>query len=257
MAIKKTYPELERLRAVRSRQAATLARRQGSVLGKEARERLRPLIESASKHDHPIQTLAPKAERTLDYSSLTKFVEESFRKAIMPPFSTGMWASSVFLVGPPAPSINAGKLEALKSAAPFKVQPQMPDMVQVITAWRGWALTGGLRLKALGGNHEWPCREIMQATCSSGGAHVAPDWNCNCGVWAFKDVDSLVAAIGGKYRAVKVIGSVSLWGKVIETENGYRAQYAYPSELWLLDDGLEQLSVLYDVPIRKAQSPPL
>lgn len=81
--------------------------------------------------------------------------------------------------------------------------------------------------------------------------HLAPAWHCNCGVWAFKDVDRLVAAIGSGYNNIKVIGSVSLWGRVIETENGYRAQYAYPSELWLLDGSLEELALIYGVPVRK------
>jgi hypothetical protein len=45
---------------------------------------------------------------------------------------------------------------------------------------------------------------------------------------------------------------VSLWGRVVETENGYRAEHAYPSELWLLDDSLEELGMVYDVPVRTA-----
>lgn len=68
--------------------------------------------------------------------------------------------------------------------------------------------------------------------------------------WAFKELDSLVAALGSKYEDIKVLGQVSLWGRVIETENGYRAQYAYPAELWLFDDSLEELGLVYDVPVR-------
>ena len=47
-----------------------------------------------------------------------------------------------------------------------------------------------------------------------------------------------------------MIGSVDPWGRVIETENGFRAQYAYPKELWLLEDGLEELGWIYGVKIR-------
>lgn len=30
------------------------------------------------------------------------------------------------------------------------------------------------------------------------------------------------------------LGLVSLWGKIIEAEEGWRAQYAYPRMIWLL-----------------------
>jgi hypothetical protein len=33
-----------------------------------------------------------------------------------------------------------------------------------------------------------------------------------------------------------VYGKVALWGRIIEHERGYRAQYAYPLELWVYPD---------------------
>lgn len=247
------FPELEAHQERKRRLAAGLAQRQGAALDKEARERLEPLIETTF--------VDPPTEFKFDTSAfdrIKKGLEQAMLSSlkiqnnwIWPPSTWQPSLGSItFHVEPAPPTVSAARLEALKSAQPYKAQPQVPDMVHVITGWRGWGVSG-MRLTALGQSHEWPRREAMQAACTKSLSHLSPDWDCSCGIWAFKDVDKAVAAIGASYRGVRVIGSVSLWGKVIETENGYRAQYAYPSELWLLDESLEDLSILYDVPIRK------
>lgn len=152
------------------------------------------------------------------------------------------------------PSVDPAKLAKLKDAEPYKVPERIPDAFAVITAWRGWAVTaieGQWRLKALGKSHVWEPRKLLIARCDKGASHPAPNFDCQCGVWAFKELDGLVSALQ-RYTDIRVIGNVSLWGRVIETENGYRAQYAYPSELWLLDSSLEELGRIYDVPVRRA-----
>ena len=54
-----------------------------------------------------------------------------------------------------------------------------------------------------------------------------------------------------------VVGTVEIWGRVIECENGFRSEFAYPKELWLLseDDDLSKLSWTYGVPVRKYVPP--
>lgn len=178
-----------------------------------------------------------------------------WQQVSMPP---SWFTPSSLIFGDAGPSIDTAKLEALKTVAPHKVERRMPDYVQVITAWRAWKVVyqdGEWRLKALGAEHVWKPKEFVQAECKTGHAsaapsHPAPAMDCNCGVWAFKELDNLVAAIGNVYGQIKVLGQVSLWGRVIETENGYRAEKAYPSELWLLDSSLEELGLIYDVPVR-------
>lgn len=154
---------------------------------------------------------------------------------------------------PPAPTINAIKLDALKAAEPRKAEARVPDYFTTLTGWRGWKVNPfEMRLGALGVSAEWKPRKEMRAKCTKGlgGKHKAPNWDCECGIWAFSSLDNLVAAIGSGYKEVKVIGQVELWGKIIETENGFRAERAYPKELWLLDNDLEELGLIYDVPIR-------
>lgn len=242
----------------KQRFAASLAKLQGAALGKSARERLKPLIEAAPLESESREgvgrislSMAEISKRFSDavmQSMLTQppnwFQPISFQPRRPLTFSLSNLADDV------EPTITPERLNALKQATPYKVKPRVPDMVEVITGWRGWALNGG-RLQALGQSHTWPAKEALIAECARRAEHIAPGWNCNCGVWAFKDLERLTAAIGSGYNAIKVIGSVSLWGRVIETENGYRAQYAYPSELWLLDESLEELGLIYDVPVRR------
>lgn len=53
--------------------------------------------------------------------------------------------------------------------------------------------------------------------------HDCPDENCSCGIYAATTEEGVPG--GGN-----VYGKVRLWGKVVPGENGYRAQFAYPSE---------------------------
>lgn len=146
-----------------------------------------------------------------------------------------------------AGGIDEKKLELLKSSEPRKIGKRVPDGIIPITAWRVWGVSNQ-KLCAIGSQGIWEPKKPMEAICNAGGSHPAPQNDCNCGMWSFKTLDGLVAAT--KSYQVKVLGQVSLWGRVIETENGFRAQYAYPKELWLLDSSLEDLGYIYGVPIR-------
>ena len=124
-----------------------------------------------------------------------------------------------------------------------------PDYVGTITAWRGWSLYNGL-LGALGSDFAWPGKTAARAHCSRS-SHDAPQMNCACGFWSFKTQELMIEAMSNYLTEVDVIGTVEIWGRVIECENGYRSEYAYPKELWLLKEGQESLSWTYGVPVRK------
>jgi hypothetical protein len=125
-----------------------------------------------------------------------------------------------------------------------------PDYTHTITAWRGWDVRDGM-LEALGSSSRWEPRRALKANCISCGGHAAPYLNCRCGYWSFKTQELLAQAMDKYDDTVKVIGQVEIWGRVIECENGFRSEYAYPKELWLLDEGLESLSWRYGVPVRR------
>lgn len=55
-------------------------------------------------------------------------------------------------------------------------------------------------------------------------AHVSPHEDCSCGIYAAANLT--LCPPGDVY------GKVKLWGKVVPGEQGWRAQYAYPSLLY-------------------------
>lgn len=79
--------------------------------------------------------------------------------------------------------------------------------------------------------------------------HKAPDPDCACGVYAYK------CSVPVEHSDTPfVVGEVNLWGRVIEHEDGYRAQFAYPRRLYVVDGGTEgqrianALTLAYGVP---------
>lgn len=90
---------------------------------------------------------------------------------------------------------------------------------------------------------EWLPRKRMTAMCAERRNHVAPGRACYCGVWAFKSLEPLRARFtADAYDTGQafVCGTVALWGRVVVTTEGYRAQHAYPQELELITRDMEK-----------------
>lgn len=63
--------------------------------------------------------------------------------------------------------------------------------------------------------------------------HTAPHVDCACGIYAASTAEGCRGY--GKY----VLGRVALWGNVVPGDHGFRAECAYPEELFLLDTPIE------------------
>lgn len=98
----------------------------------------------------------------------------------------------------------------------------------------------------------WPAEGPLRATCekrpgslaswvrsllsSRAETHSTPQWGCGCGIYALTRLDTdeplemspQVYQRGLFERVVHVVGVVQLWGRVIQHEQGYRAEYARP-----------------------------
>jgi hypothetical protein len=136
----------------------------------------------------------------------------------------------------------------------------VPDYVRPSTGWRVWLVVreyGELRLASVMYPTLWIPRREEIAVCrpaQPGDAHgpaaapprephLSPDLRCGCGIYAAKSVEhaaSYFDGVGtaGEEAMFRVIGLVSLWGRVIEGEHGFRASHAYPSHLYLPAAGL-------------------
>ena len=107
----------------------------------------------------------------------------------------------------------------------------VPDRAGEVIGWRGWRVrkdNGLVRLLSFAQFAEWPAREVFEATC--GKSHEPPGARCSCGIYAARTLDHL-REMG--YVSGAVFGQVSLWGTIVEGEQGWRAQYAYPRQLFL------------------------
>lgn len=125
----------------------------------------------------------------------------------------------------------------------------LPDFVEPLLGWRAWKVwappTGSDSCPAFSSvilDTPWAPRIRVSAEHSFDlGAKCRGllEMDCSCGVYAFTDpVDSFVYLTTVRDRllgrSVEVaLGTVSLWGKVVECERGYKAQYAYPYHIYL------------------------
>jgi hypothetical protein len=127
-----------------------------------------------------------------------------------------------------------------------------------------------MRLWSLSAGQRWEPRSAPAARCirPQSNCKVAPEPGCTCGYWAFNQ-DSITAeciklkrSMAGQYPTLqgvthRAVGKIAMWGKVVRTELGYRAQYAYP--LWIrlvmhrpsLDPGVDLVMAMsdYGVPL--------
>ena len=107
----------------------------------------------------------------------------------------------------------------------------VPDYISPVVGYRvwHWDSTG---VNSLNGAH-WLPRNPFLAECKAQRCHEAPHEGCTCGVYAAKSVDHLHRT---GYEQYGVTGEVYLWGTVVEHEQGWRAQFAYPKKLVLPTD---------------------
>ncbi len=154
-----------------------------------------------------------------------------------------------------------------------------PDYVEVVSGWRVWLVIRhgqSLRLQSVVYPTLWePGREVVARClryCSPLAArrgrrrvHAAPDSGCDCGIYASKldDVAHYLSERRPGPVVARAIGSVSLWGSIIECEHGWRASHAYPSSLFVSSSGdrssldADQAAMAlsdYGVPIRSLRA---
>jgi hypothetical protein len=125
-----------------------------------------------------------------------------------------------------------------------------PDYVEPRVGWRVWTVVedgGDTRLSSLVYQSVWPPHEPMVARCRRPFAalpwvrmslHGPPNYDCWCGIHALASatlaLPYLTAGVaGGATGLLRILGTVSLWGRVVEGAAGWRATYAYPQRLFV------------------------
>ena len=144
----------------------------------------------------------------------------------------------------------------------------VPDSIVPIVGWRRWLVWGmsdpdsanpEIRLGSVPKvdcrwfpNKATPAQCRKQEVCRN-----APQEGCTCGYYGLSTKAFREWFTAGAFPPFVVVGRVSMWGKVIVCQRGWRSQFAYPKELFLPRDVwrsptyeryLDALSV-YGVPV--------
>lgn len=111
---------------------------------------------------------------------------------------------------------------------------------EIVVGWRCWAEHHGVLLSPYR-QTAWPKGRRLESPVDSSLSPLVARGHGR-GIYALRDQhDVLVWVAMFPTLTIKwpqsrgknlVWGTVSLWGKVVEHEGGYRAQYAYPLECW-------------------------
>jgi len=125
----------------------------------------------------------------------------------------------------------------------------IPDFVEPLLGWRAWKIRAPLSepgacpgLSSVILDTPWAPRRKFSAEHSYDlgvKCRGLLDLNCSCGIYAFNDpLEAFVYLMKVRDRLLSMsvevaIGTVSLWGKVIECEAGYKAENAYPHHIYL------------------------
>ena len=161
----------------------------------------------------------------------------------------------------------------------------IPDYIEPLVAYRAWSVSPSGALSALHHSAIWPERKPMEATCKDVGpdmplkvfANQAPDGlacghayraamrppvytvphkGCVCGIYAHKDgTGSYIKT--AQATANRAWGEVYIWGKVLDHEHGYRAQFAYPKLISTNSPYAAQIEAKYGVPCVFEQPVPI
>ena len=123
-----------------------------------------------------------------------------------------------------------------------------PDYIEPIVGWRTWlVLLEGedFRLRSVLYDALWPPRSELVARCLRRSSpwrrrceHVPPAYRCRCGIYAAREPEDAACYLEGRSWADalsvhRVIGMVSLWGRVVECKRGWRASHAYPKIIYV------------------------
>jgi len=144
----------------------------------------------------------------------------------------------------------------------------LPDLSDAVQGWRAWTVERtlpkfGLAPKLFSATYDdyWAPHVAHRALCEYHGdkeGHHIPDERCTCGFYAAKSLKHLLSMgyatfnYSGQPNRELVIGKVAMWGKVLEGNQGWRTEYAYPVILYIpytLPELQRPLADGYGVPV--------
>jgi hypothetical protein len=140
------------------------------------------------------------------------------------------------------------------------------DEAAPVVGWRAWVVTEtaeGLRLASVLYDDVWTPGTTALATCRRREdffaepmpPHPTPSAACGCGFHAAQDPADALSYLRGRDEAgtvCRILGEVVLWGRLVETETGWRAAAAYPVRLYVADEAIAEALAVYGAPVLSA-----
>lgn len=127
--------------------------------------------------------------------------------------------------------------------------PRLPldGSTEPLLGWRAWQVVDGKdgpKLESWCHGTTWPARQELRSRCYVHGSRPAVEHFC--GIHAFAERDDAVSyasSVDGRLLLFNrrpgdalgiAVGRVSCWGRIVRHSHGWRSQFAYPYDLFLL-----------------------
>ncbi len=122
-------------------------------------------------------------------------------------------------------------------------------IVQAVEGFRSWKVDqDDPFLHSQFYNCSWEPHKKVVATCMSGQYCCAG--RCDAGIYATKGpILDFLATSDPNGSSYCILGKVWLWGRILECEEGYRAEFAYPSLIYDTHHRSAEFAGRYGVPL--------
>ena len=161
-----------------------------------------------------------------------------------PSISSGLTASdedntpAEFVIEPVAEPVVAFRIWSIDTDNTYAItQADMRDWAKAWDEGRNPFLgMAAPWLEGVGVDSLW-AKPSMEAECKAPNQDVRhlhpPVPECSCGIWALKDERFIPRTIAKYEKPRCAWGTVLMWGRIVETEFGYRSQYAQPIKIFV------------------------
>lgn len=133
-------------------------------------------------------------------------------------------------------------------AKPFE-PPSLPEstVISAVAGWRRWSVTMFGSLLFSNNGTPWEPFQRLAADCDQ--RQNCRGIDCGCGIYAYKTRDLAENGLNAPSAITHVWGEVWLWGRIIECEHGFRAQFAYPKVIVDTGSIAQQVAIVYGIPV--------
>lgn len=124
-----------------------------------------------------------------------------------------------------------------------RIRHTLPEehIVAAVVGWRVWNAPLFVdELRSFNGT-PWPKYARLEAHC---GPSVCTGVRCGCGIYAWKKREACQDVSSDPHY---VVGEVWLWGRILECDLGFRAQFSYPKTFVDTGSRAQRLAEVYGV----------